>query len=236
MNAPSNARSDRFRLLLWIGAGLTAAAALAGMFGFHDGSVWRLPRLLQGRAEAALSAIGLPGIEVSMDGQTAMLRGVVADRATIATAQQAAATAAGPGGPWAGGVTGVDATGLLVGAIERPFAWSIRREASRVTLSGYTPSEQTKRALRNEVSAVFPNATVVDNTHIAGGAPNAHWRDAALDAVRALGPFQDGEASFSDETIAFTVTGSQSALGSLRQRYQSPQPPFHATITGMAAP
>ena len=145
MSATSNdpartARLDRLRVLLWIGGVGAALMTLIGLFGFHDGSIWKLPRLLQSHAEAALSAAGLPGLEVEMQGQTAVLRGVVANAGVRTAAEHAALTAAGPGGPWAGGVTSVDASGVVIGATERPFSWSVRREGRSVTLSGLVPS------------------------------------------------------------------------------------------------
>lgn len=229
------ARADRRRLLLWIGATGAGLVALAGMVGFHDGSVWRLPAILQARAEVALSAAGMPGIEVEMRGQAARLRGVVANAAAVALARQAVLTSSGPGGSWAGGVTNVDTSGLSVGAIERPFVWSIQRQPASVTLSGAVPSAATQGALHAAATAAFPNARVVDSMHVAGGAPSAHWRDAAISALRAMAPFS-GQAQFSDEDIFFIVQGSQQAVADLRQRYQSAPPPFRARIDASATP
>lgn len=228
------ARADRRRLLLWIGATGAGLVALAGTVGFHDASVWRLPAVLQARAEAALSAAGLPGIEVEMRGQAAHLHGVVANAAAVPLARQAALTSSGSGGLWTGGVTSVDTSGLSVGAIDSPFVWNIQRQPATVTLSGAVPSAATRTALHAEATAAFPNARIVDSTHIAGGAPSAHWREAAIGALRALAPFS-GQAQFTNEDVVFTVQGSQQAIAELHQRYQAP-PPFRARIEASATP
>src|SRR5262249_11259664 len=120
-------RASRRRVALWIGAAGAGLGTLAGMFGYHDAWVWRLPLVLQGRAEGALAAAGLPGVEVDMRGQAIELHGVVGSPSAATIARDAALTASGPGGAWAGGVTHVDALGVRVGPIEQPFSWSIRR-------------------------------------------------------------------------------------------------------------
>ncbi|MEZ5962096.1 MAG: hypothetical protein R3C30_16980 [Hyphomonadaceae bacterium] len=81
--------------------------------------------MLRDRVETALSAESFPGIDVEMRGQRVVLRGIVENDADIVAARRAALTAAGGGGPWAGGVTSVNTQAVLVGSFERPFAWSV---------------------------------------------------------------------------------------------------------------
>ncbi|HRO04266.1 MAG TPA: hypothetical protein PLS69_11745, partial [Terricaulis sp.] len=92
-------------IALWVGLIGAGVTAIAGMFGMHNASVWRLPAVLEARVEQALLAADFGGLEVEMDGQRAKLRGLVGDEAAIAAATRAALSAAGAGGPWAGGVT-----------------------------------------------------------------------------------------------------------------------------------
>ncbi len=227
---PAQGSVERLRLLLWIGGVGAALAMVVGLFGFHDGSIWKLPRTLQSHAEAALAAIGLPGVEVHMNGQTAVLRGVVATASARDAAMRATLTSTGPGGAWAGGITAVDSREVSIGPMERPFVWSLRRDGRQVTLTGFAPSNDTRRALRAAAAVAFPNSTITDNTQVAAGAPSARWRDAALDAVRALAPLETSEARFEDENIIFIVRGSQAAVASLRSHYQTPPAPFHVSV------
>jgi hypothetical protein len=125
---------------------------------------------------------------------------------------------------------------LKLGPIEHPFLFNIVREPASVTLSGAVPSDGTKTALRAAAIAAFPNAHVVDDMHVAGGAPGAHWRDEALGVIQALAPFTGG-VQFSDQDIVFNVQGTQEAIAELHQRYQSPRPaPFQLHINATAAP
>ena len=112
-----------------VGAGL---AAVLGMAAPHDGALWRVPRVLEGRVATALLTSGYAGLDVEMDGQHVILRGIVEDEADIARAQGVALRSAGAGGAWAGGVTSVNVSALGVGAFERPYVWSVRRDRKSV--------------------------------------------------------------------------------------------------------
>jgi hypothetical protein len=88
-----------------------------------------------------------------MDGQHARLRGIVEDEADIASAREAAMTAAGAGGAWAGGVTSVDSEDVRVGAFDRRYAWSARRVEERGTLLGAAPIKVTRSSSRRALHA-----------------------------------------------------------------------------------
>jgi OmpA-OmpF porin, OOP family len=230
MKLPERDTPERMRLMLWIGAAGAALAALGGMWGFHDGSVWRGPRALEARVESALLAAGYPGLEVEMHGQKAVLRGVLESAEAIAAAQRAAITAAGPGGLWAGGVTRADITHVEIGGVERPFALRIRREPSRIVLSGAAPSAPARAELLASASAAFPNAEAIDNMHIAGGAPTSQWTDVARGVLRDLATLNSGEARIIDDQIVIIGDGERRAVDRLRQRYRTPPEPFRARI------
>lgn len=229
-------RASRRRVTLWIGAAGAGLVTLVGMFGYHDASVWRLPLVLQGRAEAALAAAGLPGVEVDMRGQAIELHGVAGSPSATTIAHDAALTSSGPGGAWAGGVTQVNARGVRVGDIEQPFSWRIERTPARVTLSGAVPSMSTRALLAAVAHETFPNATPIDAMHVAGGAPSAHWRDAAVGVVRALKDFDQAQAEIADRDVNFTVAGPANAIADLRQRTQTLQAPFRAHIEASPSP
>ena len=103
---------NRLNAMFWIGIAGFGLATVVGLLGFHKGSLWRMPIVLKAEVQTALTDAGYPGLQVEMQGQKAVLRGEVADPQAMAGAQRAALTAAGIGGPWAGGVTEVDITGL----------------------------------------------------------------------------------------------------------------------------
>ncbi|MES1200340.1 MAG: hypothetical protein ABUS57_02690 [Pseudomonadota bacterium] len=210
-----------------IGAGL---ATLWGLFGLHEGSVTRTEAVLQGRVEAALRDAGLPGLEVQMHGQRAMMFGIVSSRAQITAAHDAALSAAGAGGAWAGGVTIADVYGVHVGASDSPFALRIWRDGSSLVLDGAAPSESARRALLADATALFPNAVALDKMHVAGGAPSANWVAMTRDVMQRLSTLSSGEARLSDADIVIEGGGSQNAVNALRRHYQNPPAPFHVSI------
>lgn len=224
------ASADQQKPMLWAGVGAAALIALAGMFGFHDGSVWRMPRALEARVEAALQGAGYGAIDVRMQGQRAALAGIVADTNDIAAAAAAALSAAGPGGPWAGGITSVDASGLSVGPVARPFAWRIRRLDGRVVLSGAAPSDAARADLLAGAAATFPNAEIVDQMQAAGGAPSANWTEMARNVIRAVATLNQGEARITDTQIALIGDGAYAAVERLRTDYAAPPAPFRARV------
>ena len=106
------ANVDRLNAAFWTGVAGFVLVVIAGLGGIHDGSVWRVPQVLQAKVQTALADAGYPGLSVQMDGQRAIVRGTVENRAAIEAVQRTALKADGFGGPWAGGVTDVDGFGL----------------------------------------------------------------------------------------------------------------------------
>jgi len=218
------------RTLLWVGLGGAAIATVLGLLGPHNGAVWKAPMVLRERVAVALSAAGYPGLGIEMSGQHARLAGIVEDEGDIAGARQAALQAAGAGGPWAGGITSVDVSEVQVGAFERPYAWSVRRQDDRVTLSGSAPSESVKATLLSAASQAFPTAETVDEMRVAGGAPSPHFSDMARDAVRLLAGLRNGEARIIDNQIVFIGDGDQAGVDAIRRRFAEPAAPFRSRL------
>jgi OOP family OmpA-OmpF porin len=226
----SEAQEASLKRMLWVGAAGALLAALAGMFGIHDGSVWRMPGALEARVQGALEAHGLGGIDVAMDGQRAMLRGVVPDAASINAASEAALHAAGLGGPWAGGITHVDVSGLSAGEVARPFAWSVSRQGERLILSGAAPSDAARSELLAAAATSFPNLEIVDQMRTAGGAPAASWRVMAGNVIRAISYLERGEGRIVDREIAIIGDGAYDAVRRIRTDYADAPAPFHARV------
>jgi OOP family OmpA-OmpF porin len=221
---------QRRPVALWVGLIGAGIAAIAGMFGAHDASVWRLPSVLETRVEQALLAAGHGGLEVVMDGQRARLRGFVADDEAAAAASRAALTAAGAGGAWAGGVTGVDVAGVEVGRIDTPYVWAVRREGRTVVLDGGVPSEATRVALMQAATRAFPNARAVDGMHVGGGAASPRFGDVARDAIEGLARLSSGEARIVDDQIVFIGDGSSQAVQELQRDFAAPPAPFRTRM------
>lgn len=227
----------RRRVALVIGVVGAALMALLGMFAPHDGSFRRTPRVLENDVALAVMAAGHPGLEVDMDGQRAILRGVVESETDIEEAARAALTAAGAGGMWAGGVTSVDASAVEVGAFERPYVWSARRDAGRLVLSGAAPSQYARAVLLSIAAEMFPSLERIDDMRVAGGAPSPAFTDVAGDALRRLSGLPQGEARIVDTQIVFIGDGPQAAVDALRAAFAEPPPPFRArfavTVDGL---
>ena len=218
------------RIALIVGAVGAALAVFIGMLAPYDGALWRAPEVLRERVAVALSAAGYSGLEVQMHGQRAVLRGIVEDERDIAAAKHAAMTAAGGGGAWAGGVTSVDALNVRVGAFDRPYSWSARRERGRVILSGAAPSPNARAAISRAARDAFPTAQTVDEMHVAGGAASPQFLDMALEAVRLLAGLRSGEARIVDDQVVFIGDGNQRAVDAIGEAFADPPAPFHARI------
>ncbi len=236
MTEDNNVSDERRRLWALVGIGGAVMATLLGLFAPHAASAWRIPLLLQQRAEGALLAGGLPGLEVAFEGQRARVRGVVASEADIAIAARVVLTSSGAGGAWAGGVTNVDASGVSVGVLERPFSWSARREGEHLALTGAVPSEATRSDLM-ELARERLQAT--DALHTAGGAASPRFGAMARAAVAALARLNSGEARIVDAQIVIVGDGSQAGVDAVRRSFANAPAPFRVrldvTVNGIAA-
>lgn len=221
---------SRRRLMLIIGLAGAGLSGLIALLGPHNGALWRVESVLKERVSTALSAEGFPGLDVDMNGQRVVLRGIVEEEADIVAARRAALTAAGAGGPWAGGVTSVNASGLLVGTFERPFAWSVKREASRVVLSGAVPSENTRAELMGTAAQAFQNLETVDDMHVAGGAASPQFSEVARRAVRAVAELNTGEARIIDNQVVVIGDGGQAGVTEVREALEEPPAPFRSRL------
>lgn len=218
------------RILLWIGGAGAALCALLGIASPHAGAFWRMPDVLEQHVATSLLAAGYPGLEIDMDGQRAVLRGIVEDDADIEAARRAALTAVGAGGAWPGGVTSVDMSGVSVGAFERPYTWSVRRVESRVVLAGAVPSENARADLMAAAAQAFPTIESVDDMHVAGGAPSPSFTQVARDAVRLLADMNSGEARIVDSQLVVIGDGGQAAVDALRNAFEAPPAPFRSRL------
>ncbi|MEQ1619653.1 MAG: OmpA family protein, partial [Terricaulis sp.] len=128
------------------------------------------------------------------------------------------------------GVTSIDASGLSLGAVERPYNWSVRLEETRVVLAGAAPTDAAVAALTAVAARTFPNREIVNQMHVAGGAPSPDFRDVARAAIERLGGLSSGQARFVDTQIVFIGDGSQAGVDALKRAFAAPRAPFKARI------
>jgi outer membrane protein OmpA-like peptidoglycan-associated protein len=231
MSEDAEVTAIRRRILLISGGAGALVSALIGLLAPHNGAIYRVPDVLRGDIATALSAQGQQGIDIAMDGQRALLRGVVEQEGDIALARRVALTAAGPGGRWAGGVTSVDVTGLSVGAFERPFEWKASRQGGGVAMSGAVPSAAAREQLIAAASEIFPQATVSEELRVAGGAPSADFTALAQTALRAVARLRSGEARIVDQQLVVFGDGDQTAVDAVHAALDAPPAPFRSRIT-----
>lgn len=218
------------RPILYVSLVCAALAALAALLAPYNGATWKLPQALEARVATALMAAGYSGLSIDMDGQRAVLSGVLESEGDIAAARAAALSAAGPGGAWAGGVTGVDVSDVSVGTIERPFSWSARRDGGRVILEGAAPSEAVRVELVAAAERAFANAQIVNQMRVAGGAPSPAFAEMAARALRHLPALAAGEARIVDEQLVIIGDGDPDAVEALQRAFADPPAPFRARL------
>lgn len=221
----------------WAALGAILVVILVAMLGAHQAAPIGIERGLKADVEAALDRAGIRNISVEMDGQTAQLFGVAVNEEVRIDAIEAALAAAGPGGPWAGGVTRVDATNLSVGRPVSPYSWRIVRRQNAVIMSGSVPTPRIKRNLLERARAAFRGVDVHDETRIAPGAPNAQWAEIAQDAIAQLALLRRGEARLNDARLVLLGDGEVGAVEQVTAFYNQPLPaPYRArveaTVTG----
>lgn len=92
--------------------------------------------------------------------------------------------------------------------IVSPFIWSAARERDGdVTLSGYIPLGDARRALLDLVRGAMPGAAISDRLRLADGAPPTEgWLKAAAFALAQLGRLPNGTVTLSGTTIAIEGT------------------------------
>lgn len=218
------------RPLFVLGAGGVIAVLLIGMLGPHDGAFWRLPQVLKERVATALINSGNPGVSIEMRGQEAVLHGLVEDQSDVATIRDAALSAVGPGGAWAGGVTSVDVDDVKPGAFDHPYLWQVTRDGLRLEITGAAPSAAARTAIHAAANQAFPNDRVIDQMHVAGGAPSPYFTEVATRALQRLAALSSGQIRVVDDQLVFIGDGSQQAVDSLRAAFSNPPPPFRARL------
>lgn len=218
------------RALFLTGVIGAAVAALFGLLAPHGGAAWQLPGELKQQVATSLLAAGLPGLEIEMQGQQTVLHGLVEDEGDILRARNAAATAAGPGGSWAGGVTSVNVADVRVGAFDRPYQWSVTKAESGIVLTGAAPGEHARAAISDAARAAFGSTQVTNGMHIAGGAASPAFTDVAIAAIQRVAALHTGEARIVDSQIVVIGDGDQASVDALHAAFADPPAPYRARL------
>ncbi|MGQ3674660.1 OmpA family protein [Xanthobacter sp. TB0139] len=76
-----------------------------------------------------------------------------------------------------------------------PFVWKLQRLPDSVQMSGYAPSEETRRLLSDALRSAFPGVPIRDEMRLASGGPSSEmWAAAANFAVAQLARLRSGRA------------------------------------------
>lgn len=201
---------------------------LVTVFGGHACTPAALEERLQAQVEAALAREGLDFADVGMSGQTVILEGVAPTPQARDRAAAVALRAAGPGGPWAGGVVGAQ-NRIEVGESVQPFVWRAVRVEDGLRLEGYAPSERVRERLVRQGRRLF--GAVEDRMRLAAGAPGPGWSVVASEALDRLAMLEAGEARLTDSLLILMGEAKPEAADALRAIYRDGlAPPFRVML------
>jgi OOP family OmpA-OmpF porin len=124
----------------------------------------------------------------------------------------------------------VNTTGLRVGAFERPYIWTVKREQGSIVMSGGVPSQNALDDLRRTAAQAFPNAPAVNDMHVAGGAASPLFSDMARAAVRAVAQLNSGEVRIVDSQIVVIGDGGEQGVRAVREALGEPPAPFRSRL------
>jgi OOP family OmpA-OmpF porin len=186
-------------------------------FGAHGCSARSYEALLKSRVEAALAREKCHDVGVEMHGQRVILSGFAVSKEGAGACAEAALAAHGPGGVWRGGVTRVD-NELQVGQPISPFLFSAERQGDAVVLSGYAPSERSRKALLEQSVASFKDG-VRGDLRLAPGAPDGAWTEVAKGALGQLSLLTNGRAILTDRQLTIFGEAPPAAIDTVRAYY-----------------
>lgn len=214
-----------------------AVILLVALSGYACSPRW-VEQRLQTQAEAALRDGGFGFASVKMDGQIAVLTGYAASAEEIAAAKAAVLAAAGPGGPWTGGVTAVrEFEFRALSPPVSPFAWRAERIEGGVRMSGSTPSVQARERLTARAAALFAGAPVEDLATAAAGAPaGPPWVDVAELALAQLARLNAGDVRLTDATLIVSGEATASAADAIRAALRDDLPTPYVGVADVLAP
>ena len=85
--------------------------------------------------------------------------------------------------------------------VQKPYTWSVSKDGSSVTLSGFVPNEAMRATLLESVKATFPTVAINDRLSLGAGEPEG-LQSIMQFAITQLGKLASGRASISDKNYA----------------------------------
>ena len=170
---------------------------------------------VSGRAAEQLKRDGHGWAKIAIDGRDVTLTGIAPSEAAVRLALDAADRVFG--------VRVVEAKATVV-PLADPYVFSAARDGDKVTLSGTIPSEESRAALLAWAKKVMPEATIVDGTTVARGAP-ANFAPAAAFAVGQLADLKKGATELAP--AGYSISGDPKDLatyGRLKEALKSALP------------
>jgi outer membrane protein OmpA-like peptidoglycan-associated protein len=113
----------------------------------------------------------------------------------------------------------------LTPVLPKPYRLSARRKDGRVLLAGFLPAEADRAALRDAVRKRFPFDAVVDDLHLADGAPEG-LLPAARAGLEHLAALSDGEVVIEDRRLRLSGASLYPEQGRRTERaFEAAAPP-----------
>lgn len=170
---------------------------------------------LRVRTTEALERAGLSWAATSFSGRDAVLTGVAAEESEPSKAAELVRNV------W--GVRIVDARTDLVKAVPE-FTWTAERDANgAIRLSGFVPSEASRKAILKAARQALPSARINDEMNLARGGPDRDvFVSAAGFGLKQLSALQDGRVDLSG--TKFSISGAapdQATLEMVRSSLRS---------------
>jgi outer membrane protein OmpA-like peptidoglycan-associated protein len=192
-----------------LGFALFGGAYVFGPFGAQN-----IEEKLAAAARSGLKTSGEVWAIVHPDGQAIRLSGVARDEAARARAIEASLKAIGPGGRAFGGVTRVDAGGVVLARGQKfvpldDFHFTAAFRDGVLSLAGMTPNEEASAALVGAFSGDM--TTLDDRTTTAPLAERQEWLATMSALLRALSTLDAGEVRQSGRKIAISGTAKDAA-------------------------
>jgi OmpA-OmpF porin, OOP family len=160
-------------------------------------NVWERPGIeadLQARSEQALERDGLGWAKIAFEGRDAILTGRASDEAEPKQALDDLRRT------W--GVRVTKSRTDLVERVER-YKWAAALTDRTLVLSGYVPSETSRRTVVNMAKASFPKASINDDMTVARGAPpNDVWLGGVNFALKQLTGIKRGSVELSNTDLS----------------------------------
>lgn len=173
---------------------------------------------LRARSKEALEAAGLSWATTTFDGRDALLTGRASEENDPSKASDLIRRV------W--GVRVVDARTDLISKVET-FVWSATRsDGKRVKLSGFVPTEASRRAVLNAAKANLPGYRIDDAMELARGSPD---RDVFIGgvgfALKQLAALKEGNVELAGTTLSIAgQTPDQTSLKTIRSRLKTALP------------